>query len=360
MAQATTGANLTQVAYISRQTVKFGLIFLVLFMVGRTFLSAFSAYWIASHPAPPPPPTVGFGLLPPLKFPSKAQADKPTTYQMETATGGWSSLGDRAKVFLMIKANPSLLDDEKAKAIAASFDFVFAPEVVSSEVYRFAKTQPLSSTFELQTRTHDFTLSTDYLSHPELLAAKEVPDQATALSSVKTALGGAGLLSSDLATSSGEIIYLKALGTQLTPALSFSDADLVQVDLPRTPIDNQYRFYAPAGNKANIHALVTGAGKESLVELTYHLQAIDYSQVQTYPLRPVQTAWKILQSNEGFVAVKGDQDTAVVRKVSLGYYDDSQEQEYLQPIYVFEGDGGFLGYVSAVDPAYIQGATKTN
>src|SRR5574340_1297386 len=124
MAQQTTGVNLTQVAYVSRQAVKFGLIFLVLFMVGRTFLSAFSAYWIATHPAPPPPPTVGFGLLPPIKFPGKSQADKPSTYQMETATGNWPQFSDRAKVFLMVKSAPSLLDDDRAKAIAASFDFV--------------------------------------------------------------------------------------------------------------------------------------------------------------------------------------------------------------------------------------------
>jgi hypothetical protein len=355
MVQQAEGVTLTQVAYVSRQTVKFGLIFLVLFMVGRTFLSAFSAYWIATHPAPPPPPTVGFGLLPPLKFPARTQAEKPTSYQMETASGSWPSFGDRAKVFLMTKSVASLLDDEKAKAIAASFDFVFTPEVISSEVYRFAKTQPLSSTLELQIRTHDFTLTTDYLSHPELLTAKNVPDQSTAIEEVKSALSSAELLGKDLATSSGETVYLKALGTQLTPALSFSDADFAQVDLYRTPIDNQFRFYTPAGNKANIHAIVTGAGTQRLVELNYHYQQIDYTQVHTYPLRSVQTAWKLLQSNEGFVATKGTADAAIVRKVSLGYYDDAQEQEYLQPIYVFEGDGGFIGYVSAIDPTYVQG-----
>lgn len=360
MAEQSSGANLTQVAYISRQTVKFGLIFIVLFMVGRTSLAAFKAYWIASHPAPPPPPTVGFGLLPPIKFPNKTQADKPTTYQMETASGTLPQFGDRAKVFLMSKTAPSLLDDEKAKTIAASFDFVFAPEVISSEVYRFTKTQPYNSTFELQTRTHDFIFSTDYLSHPELLSAKSVPDQTDAVETVKGSLTSAGLLPGDMATSSGETVYLKAIGTQLVPALSFSDTDFVQVDIYRSPVDGQYRFYSPSGNKANIHAIVTGAGRGSILELTYHHQNIEYWQMHTYPLRSVQTAWKLLQSNEAFVAVKGNSDTAVVRKVSLGYYDDSQEQEYMQPIYVFEGDGGFIGYVSAIDPAYMQSVNQSN
>ncbi len=360
MAQASSGLNLTQVAYAGRQTVKFGLIFLVLFMVGRTFLSAFRAYWIATHPAPPPPPTVGFGLLPPLRFPAKSQDEKPTSYQMETATGTWPQFGDRAKVFLMTKSAPSLLDDDRAKAIAASFDFLFVPDVISSEVYRFSKLQPFNSTFEIHTRTYDFTLSTDYLSRPELLGNKNVPDQLAAVEMVKNTLRKAELLSDDLATSSGETIYLKALGTQLSPALSFSDTDFVQVDLYRAPIDGIYHFYSPAGNKANVHAIVIGEGNGSLGELVFHHQEIDYSQIHTYPLRSVQSAWKLLQSNEGYVAVKGASDTAIVRSVSLGYYDDNQEQDYMQPIYVFEGDDGFLGFVSAIDPAYIQGSTATD
>ena len=47
---------------------------------------------------------------------------------------------------------------------------------------------------------------------------------------------------------------------------------------------------------------------------------------------------------------------AVIRRVYLGYYDDFEEQEYLQPIIVFEGDDGFLGYVHALDQTYVQAA----
>ena len=71
------GPNLTSANYVGRLFVKYGLAFLVFLMVGRVLLNAFVTYWKATHPAPPPPPTVGFGVLPNIKFPSQTESDKP-------------------------------------------------------------------------------------------------------------------------------------------------------------------------------------------------------------------------------------------------------------------------------------------
>lgn len=360
MAQENSGPNLTQVSYVARQAIKFGGIFLVVFIVGRTFLTAFSNYWIASHPPAPPPPTVGFGILPALRFPVQEDDQKPTSYTLETASGTLPSFSDRAKVFLMLKSTPSLLDDEHAKQIAAAFDFVFAPEIISSTQYRFLKTTPLESTFTIDIISSKFELKTNYLSRPELLSASDVPDKIKAVSAVKSALSSADLLESDISTVSGETIFMKAIGSELTPALSFSDADYIQVDINRNPIDGQYKGYSSAGEQGIIHAVITGAfsGKNGIVELINQYQSIDYTQVQTYPLRTTQQAWQILQSGEGFIAQKGDSETAVIRSVTLGYYESDQEQDYYQPVYVFVGDGGFLGYVPALDSKYVQSQSQ--
>src|SRR5258708_32231548 len=104
--------TLTQLAYFGRLAVKFGIIGLVVLVVGRPFWMAFSSYWIATHPPAPPPPTMGFGYLPALHFPTKSASDKPTTYQLQTPTGGFPRFGDRAKVFLETKSPLSLLADQ--------------------------------------------------------------------------------------------------------------------------------------------------------------------------------------------------------------------------------------------------------
>ena len=96
------------------------------------------------------------------------------------------------------------------------------------------------------------------------------------------------------------------------------------------------------------------SGSNSIVHLESHHRSVDYSQVATYPLRSAKSAWQVLQSGEGFVAEKGNAEEAIVREMTLGYYEDwFNEQEYLQPIYVFTGDNGFVGFVQAIDPTYI-------
>ncbi len=351
--------TLTQVAHYGRLGVKISLITLVVLIVGRVFLEAFFAYWNAAYPPPPPPPTVGFGLLPPLRFPIKTDADKPASYQLQTANGSFPDFGDRARVYFMPKSNASLLADQRAKQIASGYGFVFAPSPLDTRTYRWTKSSPLQATLQMDIQNLTFTLTTDYLSHPELLVQKDLPDQSHAESLVKSFIASGQNVPSDISTVSAQISYLKSAGNDVAPAVSFSDADFVQVDLTRTPIDNQIPFYTQAGRRGIVHAILVSngnniTGRDQIVQMEDYYHPIDYTEVQTYPIRPPAQAWQTLQGGEGYIVNKGTNPTATVRTVSLGYYDDTQEQQYMQPVYVFEGDGGFMGFVPAVDPRYIQ------
>lgn len=351
------GPTLTSVTYVSRQAVKYGSIILVSLMVGRVLFNAFVAYWKATHPEPPPPPTVGFGILPELRFDFKSTDEKPSSYTLETASGGIPDFGDRAKVYFMPKVAASLLADEEAKEVAATYNFVFQPEVLGVETYRWTKTNPIQSNLEMNIRNMSFLLSTNYLSHPEFLVNSTAPSGADSTKKVKDFLDRAELLPEDTASASGKVSYLKSLGGDLSSAVSQSDADFTQIDINRIPIDLVYEMYTPNGNQGVISAILTGAmdGADSIVELEYNHHPVDYEQYHTYPIRTGRSAWQLLQAGEGYIASKGRSENAVIRNVYLGYYDDFEEQEYLQPIYVFENkEDGFLGYVSAVDPQYIQ------
>ena len=76
-------------------------------------------------------------------------------------------------------------------------------------------------------------------------------------------------------------------------------------------------------------------------------------ETATYPLKKSKEAWEELKDGKAYVASPGDGRTQVViRKVFLGYYDSEEYQSYLQPIFVFEGDGNFVAYVPAVNPQW--------
>lgn len=353
--QDTAGPTLTNVNYFGRLTIKYGVLVLVTLMVGRVALGAFITYWRATHPPPPPPPTVGFGVLPAPIFPSESEA-RPAKYKLETPTGGTPEFGDRAKVFLMPVAASSLLSDEQAKNIAKAYGFTSDPEVLDSRTYRWNRSEPLITTFELDIRNHTFSYTTNYQSHPELLLNVNLPSSFDAVQRVKSFLSTAQLLPSDIATASGEITPLKSLGGELTEAASISDAEFVQVDIFRGPVDQEMQMYSPEGYRGTVSAVISGSltGQSAVVAMDFYHHQVDYDQVHTYPIKTAKEAWQLLQAGQGYVVDPGEADEAVVRSIKLGYYDSFEEQSYLQPIYVFEGDGGFLGYVPAVDSRYLQ------
>ena len=91
---------------------------------------------------------------------------------------------------------------------------------------------------------------------------------------------------------------------------------------------------------------------KKLVEATLDHYPVEYESVETYPIISSAEAWEILEAGKGFVAyIDAGVTQAVVRKVFLAYYDSETPQHYLQPIYVFQGDNNFYGYVPAIRTA---------
>ncbi|OGJ16009.1 MAG: hypothetical protein A2632_01525 [Candidatus Pacebacteria bacterium RIFCSPHIGHO2_01_FULL_46_16] len=348
-------SSLSRATMIGRAVVKWGIISLVVMIVGRVLITSLVAFWKAMNPPKPEPPTVGFGILPSIVF-DKTLSKSPTSYSLELPTGNFPLFSDRAKVYLYSQATPSLLADQAAKEIANRYNFVFAPEVVSDTVYRWTKSLPLVSTFEMDINTHQFQFTTDFMNRPELLAKPNLPDGFQAVQIIKQFLGSANLLSDDVATSSGDITYQKLIGRTLQPAVSVSDAEFIEVNINRAPIDDLYPMYSPQKDRGTIHAIIAGglSGADSVVQMEYNYFPTFSSLTHTYPLRSIASAWEVLQAGEGYVVPEFSGQKAVIRTVSLGYFDDFKFQPYLQPIYVFEGDDHFVGYVPAITPEFAQ------
>jgi hypothetical protein len=350
--------SLSNINYFSRVGLKVLVIALVALMVGRVFWNIFIDYWKRAHPPGPPPPTVGFGILPNLNFPNQSDEEKPKEYILEIA-GSLTDSVDQIKVFFMPKPAVNLLTDQKVKEIAAKYGFIFSPEIISGELYRFTKTQPLDMSMEIDAAFLTFSMSSNYLTKPDLLinsANRQLPEEFEAADRVKKFLADGGLMPKDVATSSGKITYKKSLGGVFEDAYSLSDADFVQVDLNRAPIDDIYKIYTSEGEKGVISAIISGAftGNNSIVEMDYFYHQLDYSTFETYPLRGVRSAWKMVQSGEAYIASGQDLERAVVREVELAYYDDYEHQPFLQAVYVFKGDDDFLAFVNAIHSNYLE------
>ena len=86
-------------------------------------LTAGIGIYLKIYPPGPPPPTVKFGKLTAIPFPTGAL--KPSlNYTLETATGGFpTNLPTQAKVYFMPKVSSNLLSLDTAKTEAQALNF---------------------------------------------------------------------------------------------------------------------------------------------------------------------------------------------------------------------------------------------
>lgn len=344
------GQSLSDIAFISRQVIKFGAIGIVLLIVGRVALNTSVSIWKSLNPPKPPPPTIGFGVLPPLAFP--ASNYDLNTITLQTRTGGFElRVPEALPVYAFIPQALSLLSVNRATQRAAALGFAFTPEEISPTAYRWRRNSPIPSTLDLNIVTSSFEIQSDWASNVNLLNPTNLPQQNAAIASTRGLLQSADLLPADMATGEAKVVFLRALGTEFQPALSASDAEFVQVDLFRTRLFGEFPVFRDNPLQGNARFVYSGGSSRTsvVVEASFQANPIDYSRYETYPVIPVEQAWQQLQSGKGFVAnLDPFVRDVIVRNVFLAYYDGSEDQQFLQPIYVFTGDRNFYGYVPAL------------
>ncbi len=347
--------NLTETAASMRKVILVGGITLLTLILGRVLVESAVNYWKATHPEPPPPPTVGFGILPKLVFPPTSSS--PTSYSLQAPAAQLQPFSDRIFVFFEPSKRASLLAVDKATKQANTLGFLFDPERITNEMYRWRRTQPLPAVLDYNIINGTFILRVDWQSNPAFLQGTRLPTEDAAIDLAKQTISGAGLLPKDMATGSAKVSYLKSSGTSYTNTVSYSESDFLQVDLFRTAVYGKFPVMTERPTKGTIRAIVSGSSDRSqqIVALEYNYLPVDYASVHTYPLITPQAAFQQLSNGKGYAANMSDGLTnATIRNVYLAYYDSgSTPQSFLQPIYVFEGDGGYVGYVSAIEPKWV-------
>lgn len=348
-------ANLGETAIIARKAIKYGGIGLVVLMIGRVILTASVAYYRKLNPPPPPPPDVKFGKLPKLIFPQK---DQPTlTYSLETRTGGLpAKLPGQFKVYFMPIKKANLLAYDNAKAIANRLEFIQEPTKLSATDYRWDTNDPVPSSLTINTITGAFVLDRKWQSDKSYLVPTLYYSDAQAVDRTMNLLSRVELLPKDVKQGDNAIKYFKADNGQMVPAPSLSQAQFIQVNLYRTPID-EIKVVNPRTDKGLISAILALQREDDkqFVRLDYNYFPVEAETSAVYPMISVAEAWKRMQSGGGFVsAVDTGSTSTVVRDIYIGYYDSDIPQQYMQPVYVFEGDNNFVGYVPAVLDQWVE------
>lgn len=347
--------NLTQVAYLSRKFIKYGAIGLSLFVVLQTSFRIFKEYYKEKHPPPPPQPTVAFKKLPAIKFPE--DKNLPTlTYTLETIQGSLPTLETIGKVYVSVKPSLGLLSFDRLKEVAAGAGFKDPPEAVSPRRFRFISRSAPTTILEIDMLTHNFIFRYEYASDPNIFAEKKLPTNEQAIAEARSFLEKMGLLTRELQAGNATVSYLKYSITGLLSAISLSEADFVKVVLLKQDLDN-LKVLPEKPSEGPVSFLFSGSRdpNKRILEINYTLNKIDTQNFATYPLKSSNAAWQELLDGKGYIANLGENQDGkiIIRRVFLAYYDSSEPQNFIQPIFVFEGDRSFMAYVPAVNPKWI-------
>lgn len=355
-------SSLTNTAYYTRLSIKWGIVGIIILFLLKSLLTSALDVWKAAHPPPPPPPDVAFGKLPTLKFPKSTVKASELKFKLETIDGRAYVASNSAAVYFIPKPAPNLLSLTRAQQFATKLNL--DPQAVTNDkiFYRFRDLQFPTRTMDFDIITNNFELNYDYTSDLSLFAQKNPPSAAEVIMQAKNFLQNFSLYSDSLANGKEKITFLALSGNNLIPTTSLASSDAVRVDFGRADIEG-LKLFTPDPSFELVYFIFSGSNvtEKKILKASYKFWPIEIEQRATYPLRSAQNAWEELQKGEGFIARlqssatdDDGQANVVIRNIYLGFYYPDNYQQFLQPIYVFEGDPNFLGYVSAIDSAWVE------
>ncbi len=338
-------------------------------------------------------PNEVYGKLPPIAFPQSTVTGQ-FAYTINTVNGTLpEDFPDRVLIYPMIISQPGLLNLDNAKSKIQALAMVDQSGNSLAEIPRGGPTYEWDEPIGFQRRiiynivNQNFTMTSNYLTSLVVLNAQNLGDQSNAISTVQNFLSSINQLPTDVdltltQTPPPDENYTTApqlfsiISGQLMPTSSISNTQVIRVDLYQKEID--YSFTAGANQDlthfqnfdmkmpilyphppySTMNFLI-GSGQSStqVVSAILNHQTINTQpdKEATYPIKSAQQAFDDLKNGKGYIASYTGTDSQIqINKIFLAYYLGASEQDYLEPVVVFQGQNGFFAYV----PAIIQDALQ--
>ncbi len=341
-------ASLTLTAYHSRRLIKYGgssiLAFTFLYIGVVWAVKA----WIAAHP-PHVEPNIRYGILNKIVFPEKQFEKK--SFAFELPNDALPKFDDQSRVYFIARPDTAFLALEQDKKTAKDLEFSSEPTQLAYGVYEFIKGD-LKLTMNVLEGS--FRLTYPYESDQILLTPGKVPDKEESASKAKSYLGGAGKFPQDLKEGSYKVSYWKIGYDGLTAATSQSEANVARIDFYRKNLEGDFKIVNTDTNSASVSVLVSGSTvkNKEIVEVNYRYAPIDRESFGTYPIKTVEEAINDMKVGNYWPAYDTVGNSTTIRKIYLAFFEPINLTNYMQPVFVFEGDNNFVAYVPAITDQY--------
>jgi hypothetical protein len=201
----------------------------------------------------------------------------------------------------------------------------------------------------------DFEITYPYASDQLLLSETDVPNKSRAIDIASSFLSKGDKLTADLKDGEKEVSFWKIDGGTLKSVSSQSEANAVRVDFYRKDFDDLSLVSSNFG-QASVSVLVSSSTVDAkkIIGVNFKDINIDRESYSTYPIKTGEEAISDLKSGNYWTAKDVNSTDVIIRKMYLAYYEPTTLTNYLQPVFVFEGDNNFVAYVPAVTSKYTE------
>ena len=323
------------------------LVIIFLLFIGIKLLT-----FIINSLTPAAPPSASFGKLLPIPFPNQVKEN--LSYSLDTLTGFLPNFSDRAKVYRITSEPPTLLGLDKTREKVSEIGFKSDGTQVAEDTYQWVdQGQSLQRKITMNIFSSDFNLSSPYLVTPSLLTFSGLDEKNSAIKIAETFLSDMSLSPKDIDQKKTKITSYSIERSMLIPTSKISNTKIVKVDFFQKDLDSLPIYY-DKGTSSTIDFLIGKENKElKVVEARFFHKNISET-ASTYAIKTASEAFSELQKGKAYIANKPINTVEfTINKIFLGYYIGEDQQEFLMPVVVFEGNNDFVAYVSAVKDEWI-------
>lgn len=346
-------ATLSQVTQSTRTILKWAALVFAAFLLLRLILFPIAQFaFRLIFPKKPPAPIQGFGKLPKISFPKGGNGEE-LTFTIKTTTGTLpTNIPDSAIAYTTLKPSASFSSYDRAKQKVAKIGFLGEGTPLSSIMHQWKDTKLEGRQITFNTVTEDFTLTSN-LSPPSTDGTLPTVDQAIRIA--KDFLSALSLLPKDIDDAKTKTTLIKIKNGAFSLATSLSESDLIQVDFYRKPLSDLPIVYPQA--RTSLMSFLIKGGRDSTLQVAqahFSYKGIDDKTSSTYPIKTAKEAFEELKQGKGYITLLPVQKTINITKVYLAYYEGNDDIEFFLPVFVFEGEGGFLAFVEAIREQSLQ------
>lgn len=324
------------------------LIFLILIFLGTASFIGYKI-WHANYLASLPPveekPDIKYGNLPYPPLPSP-KSELNLSYSIDTNTGGFPDFGKIVKVYFVPKAVATILATERTSEFARKMGFTSVPIIISETKYNY---QEAGRNLTVNLDTGNFS----YQASASALIKDKLPNDQTLADGFKRVLSSLGSMKQELNAGPSKVQIFKNTGNLLVGTEIRAEAEAAQISLFPENIDDK-PILTTSFRTSLVNATVYYSSENiaNYASINFTFWPIDKNEYGTYPLRKISEAFEDLKSGQGAIIIKPAGFQVSITNAYLAYLQSEEYNQYLQPVYVFEGPG-FVGFTPAIDKSVI-------